>query len=153
MRELARNPLLLATVGGLAANLSGLRLPELIENTLLRLGSASLVLGLLSAGAGLKLGIFAQGNPAARKRTLMLAGWFIAVKLAAMPLVALVLVRVLELPPVPAQIVVAYAALPTAPAAYILASRMGGDGAFVAMLISMTLIASALALPFWIALV
>jgi hypothetical protein len=83
----------------------------------------------------------------------MLAGWFIAVKLAAMPLVALVLVRVLELPPVPAQIVVAYAALPTAPAAYILASRMGGDGAFVAMLISMTLIASALALPFWIALV
>lgn len=153
MRELARNPLLLATVAGLAANLSGLRVPELIENTLLRLGSASLVLGLLSAGAGLKLGIFAQGDSAARKRTLTLAGWFIAVKLAAMPLVALVLVRVFELPPVPAQIAVAYAALPTAPAAYILASRMGGDGAFVAMLISMTLIASALALPFWIALV
>lgn len=152
-RELARNPLLLATVAGLLANLSGLRLPEFAENTLLRLGSTSLVLGLLSAGAGLKLGVFSQDDPAARARTIRLAGWFIAVKLAAMPLVALLLARSLELAPLPAQIVVAYAALPTAPAAYILASRMGGDGAFVALLVSATLIASALALPFWISLV
>jgi predicted permease len=152
-KELARNPLLLATMAGLIANLLGVRLPELAENTLLRLGSASLVLGLLSAGAGLRMGAFAERDPAVRARTLKLAGWFIAVKLAAMPLVALGLSQLLKLPPVPAQIVVAYAALPTAPAAYILASRMGGDGAFVAMLVSATLIASAFALPFWIALV
>ena len=50
VKELARNPLLLATVGGLLFNMLGLRLPELAENTLLSLGSASLVLGLLSAG-------------------------------------------------------------------------------------------------------
>jgi predicted permease len=152
-KELARNPLLVATMAGLIANLLGVRLPELAENTLLRLGSASLVLGLLSAGAGLRMGAFAERDPAVRARTLKLAGWFIAVKLAAMPLVALGLSQLLKLPPVPAQIVVAYAALPTAPAAYILASRMGGDGAFVAMLVSATLIASAFALPFWIALV
>lgn len=153
IRELARNPLLLATVAGLIANLLGLRLPELADTTLRRLGSASLVLGLLSAGAGLKLGAFAATDAVARARTLKLAAWFVAVKLAAMPLVALMLTRVLEFAPVPAQIAVAYAALPTAPAAYILASRMGGDGAFVAMLVSLTLIASAVALPFWIALV
>ena len=135
------------------ANLLGLRLPDLADTTLKRLGSASLVLGLLSAGAGLKLGAFTATDPVARARTFKLAGWFVAVKLAAMPLVALMLTRVLELAPVPAQIAVAYAALPTAPAAYILASRMGGDGAFVAMLVSLTLIASAVALPFWIALV
>ena len=87
------------------------------------------------------------------RSTLTLAAWFLAVKLIAMPLVAFTLTQLLALPPVPAQIAVAYAALPTAPAAYILASRMGGDGAFVAMLVSATLIASALALPFWIALV
>ena len=69
-----------------------------------------------------------------------------------MPAIALLLARWLDLPPLSAQIVVAYAALPTAPASYILASRMGGDGAFVALLVSATLIASALALPFWIAL-
>ena len=153
VKELARNPLLLATVGGLLFNLLGLRLPELAENTLLRLGSASLVLGLLSAGAGLRLGALAERDAAVRARTLTLAAWFLAVKLIAMPLVAFTLTHLLALPPVPAQIAVAYAALPTAPAAYILASRMGGDGAFVAMLVSATLIASALALPFWIALV
>ena len=153
VKELARNPLLLATVGGLLFNLLGLRLPELAENTLLRLGSASLVLGLLSAGAGLRLGALAERDAAVRARTLTLAAWFLAVKLIAMPLVAFTLTQLLALPPVPAQIAVAYAALPTAPAAYILASRMGGDGAFVAMLVSATLIASALALPFWIALV
>ena len=153
VKELARNPLLLATVGGLLFNLLGLRLPELAENTLLRLGSASLVLGLLSAGAGLRLGALAERDAAVRARTLTLAAWFLAVKLIAMPLVAFTLTHLLALPPMPAQIAVAYAALPTAPAAYILASRMGGDGAFVAMLVSATLIASALALPFWIALV
>lgn len=151
-RELVRNPLLVATVAGLAANLLGLRLPSLAATTFERLGSASLVLGLLSAGAGLRLGAFTSADRRAQSKTLTLATWFVAVKLAAMPAVALLLARWLDLPPLSAQIVVAYAALPTAPASYILASRMGGDGAFVALLVSATLIASALALPFWIAL-
>ena len=63
-----------------------------------------------------------------------------------MPLAALVLVRWMDLNPVAAAIVVAYAALPTAPSAYILASRMGGDGPLVAALISLSLIGSAFAL-------
>ena len=151
-RELVRNPLLVATVAGLAANLLGLRLPSLAATTFERLGSASLVLGLLSAGAGLRLGAFTSADRRAQSKTLTLATWFVAVKLAAMPAIALLLARWLDLPPLSAQIVVAYAALPTAPASYILASRMGGDGAFVALLVSATLIASALALPFWIAL-
>jgi predicted permease len=50
----------------------------------------------------------------------------------------------------PQAIVVLYTSMPTAPAAYILASRMGGDGPFVAALVSLSLIGSAIALPFWL---
>jgi malonate transporter len=151
MRELIRNPLLVATVAGLIANLAGIRLPGLLATSLDRLGSASLVLGLLSVGAGLKLGQSAAIDPGLRASALRLIAWFSSVKLFAMPLFALALVRVFELDPMPAQIVVVYAALPTAPAAYVLATRMGGDGALVAALISVSLVGSAFTIPFWLA--
>ncbi|MFN5167175.1 MAG: AEC family transporter, partial [Pseudomonadota bacterium] len=44
LRELVRNPLILATVGGLLFNLLGLRLPELAATTLARIGAAALPL-------------------------------------------------------------------------------------------------------------
>jgi predicted permease len=150
--ELAKNPLLVATLAGLLANMAGLPLPGLAVTTLERLGAASLALGLLSVGAGLRLGAIATGDPNSRASAVKLTVWITAVKLVAMPLAALLLVRWMNLGPIAAAIVVAYAALPTAPSAYILASRMGGDGPLVAALISISLIGSALALPFWLAL-
>jgi predicted permease len=150
--ELVRNPLLVATVAGLACNLSGLSLPDLAQTSLQRLGSASLVLGLLSVGAGLRFGESVSQDPARRASARKLIVWISLVKLAAMPLAALVLVRLLSLEPLPAQIVLAFAALPTAPASYILASRMGGDGALVAVIISVSLAGAAISLPLWLAL-
>ena len=55
-RELIRNPLILATVSGLLANLSGLQVPSWTEPTLQRIGAASLALGLMAAGAGMHFG-------------------------------------------------------------------------------------------------
>jgi len=49
-RELARNPLILATASGLCANLLGLQLPDDMTPTLTRLGQAAIALGLLAAG-------------------------------------------------------------------------------------------------------
>jgi predicted permease len=45
-----------------------------------------------------------------------------------------------------------FAAMPTAPAAYVLANRMGGDGRFVAFLITVSTLGSVLALPVWLGL-
>jgi predicted permease len=45
---------------------------------------------------------------------------------------------------------VMFCALPTSPASYVLASRMGGDGVYVAQLITLSLLVSTLTLPFWI---
>ena len=62
----------------------------------------------------------------------------------------LVLVIVQGLPAGQQAVIVAFAAMPTASAAYILANRMGGDGAYVAKLITVSLLVSMFALPFWL---
>jgi malonate transporter len=43
--------------------------------------------------------------------------------------------------------------LPTASSAYVLAARMGGDGPFVAWLVSAGTVVSAVTLPLWLLLV
>lgn len=142
-REVLRNPLILATVGGLAANLAGLTLPEPVAATLTRLGQASLALGLLLVGAGLRL---RSGSPALP----VLSVWITATKLVAMPLVALLAGRALGLAPLPMTIAVMFAAMPTASASYVLANRMGGDGPFVARLITASMLGALIGLPFWL---
>lgn len=151
-RELARNPLILATLAGLAGNLAGLTLPEAVHATITRLGSASLALGLLAAGAGLRIERSQDDTAQARSSAWRLAVWFTSVKLVVMPATALALSIVFELAALAQQVVVMYAAMPTAPAAYILASRMRGDAPFVAMLVTVSMLASIVALPFWISL-
>jgi predicted permease len=144
LRELLRNPLIIATVSGLAANALGLQLPQFASQALGRLGQASLALGLICVGAGLSLA------GAATHRLLL--GWFSAAKLLFFPLVALLLARVLRLPAEQAQIALVFAALPTATSAYVLATRMGFDGAPVSFLITAQTAASMLTLPMWVAL-
>lgn len=151
-RELARNPLILATLLGLTLNLSGGSLPAIAVATVERLGAASLALGLLAAGAGLRLEHLSATGPALRTSALRLTIWFTAVKLVAMPSLGLLLGTLVGLDGTARAIVVVYTSMPTAPAAFILASRMGGDGPFVAWLVSVSLIGSAFALPLWLSL-
>ena len=49
------------------------------------------------------------------------------------------------------QLVVMFAALPTASSAYVLAVRMGGNGPFVAFVISAGTLISMATLPLWLA--
>ena len=140
--EMVRNPLIIATVGGLTLNLLGLHLPEFALATFQRLGAASIALGLIAVGAGLRL-----GGPVVDKPML---AWLLAVKLLAAPLVVWLFVTRYGLPPLQREIAVLFAALPTASSAYILAVRMGGDGAIVAFLISAGTVLSVVTLPVWI---
>ena len=140
--EMLRNPLIIATVGGLVVNVAGIGLPEFAIATLQRLGAASIALGLIAVGAGLRLSGTIVDRP--------MLGWLIFVKLVAAPAVVFVLVTWLELPPLQREIAVLFAALPSASSAYILAVRMGGNGAIVAFLISASTVLSVLTLPLWI---
>jgi predicted permease len=143
--ELARNPLIIGTLAGLIVNACGLALPETLSLTLGRLGSASVALGLITVGAGLRM-------TGARTQRFVL-GWWLAVKLLALPAIALALAEYGQLAPLPRQILVMFGALPAASSAYILAVRMGGNGPLVAFLISTSTLISALTLPLWLALV
>jgi malonate transporter and related proteins len=143
--ELARNPLVLATAGGMAWNVVGLPLPALPARLLELLASAALPLGLLAVGAGLTFERRALPLPA--------LAWFHAVKLLAMPAIAFAAARALALSPLETQVAITQAAVPTATSAYILAARMNGRGAPVALIVSSGTLLAAVTMPLWLGLI
>ncbi|MCW2783391.1 MAG: transporter [Marmoricola sp.] len=142
-RELLRNPLIVATVAGLVANMCGLTFPEAVATTLQRIGNAALPLGLMAVGAGLIVGGL-RDSP-------RLAVGFLTIRHAVLPLAALALCSLLDLPPTERAMVVAFAALPTASSCYVLAARMGGNGPFVAGLVSLSTLLGMASVPIWLA--
>lgn len=142
LRELARNPLIVSTLAGLAANLAGLRLPEPAAITLQKIGLAALPLGLMAVGAGLRLG--------ALKDAPWLATGLLAIRHLVLPVVALVIGHALALPAPQRALLLAFAAMPTASSAYVLAVRMGGNGPFVAGLVTVSTLLGMMVLPLWL---
>lgn len=142
LRELAKNPLLIATASGMAFNLLGLPLPDIVGATLSRMSNAAIAAGLIAVGAGLRLSGLHQAKG--------MATYFLAVKLLALPAIGYLLGRWADLPPLQLQIAVAFCALPTASSAYVLAARMGGKGPFVAFLISAGTVLSVVTMPLWL---
>lgn len=143
-REIATNPLVLASVLGILWGALRLPLPELAQSMLARLGAAALVIGLLAVGAAL--------SPRVPRDAFGFVLFVLAVKLAAVPAVAFAVGRALDLPVEVFRVALVFAALPTAPAAYILAVRLGGDGRTAAALVTLSVLASLATLPAWLAL-
>ncbi|MET0541936.1 MAG: AEC family transporter [Variovorax sp.] len=140
LRELLRNPLIIATVSGLLANMLGFIVPVWLEPTLTRIGAASLALGLMAAGAGMQFATLARGK--------VLAISVLSIRHLLLPLVAFGLVRLLRLEPTQATVLMAFSAVPTASSAYVLAARMGYNGPFVAGLVTLSTVLGVLSLPF-----
>jgi malonate transporter len=140
VRELLRNPLILATASGLAANLMGFAIPHWLEPTVNRIGAASIALGLMAAGAGMRFG------PLARAK--VLAVCILGIRHCVLPLLALGMSHALGLSPLYTTVLLAFSALPTASSCYVLASRMGYDGALTASLVSLSTLLAMLSLPF-----
>ena len=143
LRELSRNPLIIATASGLAWSAAGLSLPALADTTLSRVGGAALPLGLMAVGAGLQFGALREAP--------WLAAALMAIRHAALPLLAIVLVRAQGMPVGQQAVVVAFAAMPTASSAYVLAVRMGGHGGFTAGLVTLSTLIGMASLPLWLA--
>lgn len=142
LKEILLNPLILSTASGIVFSLAGLHLPTTFDATLGLLAQASLPLGLIAVGAGLRL----QGlhnYPG----TL----WYgVAIKLLVLPGIAWGLAKTFGLSGVYFNIAVLMAALPVSTVAYVLAKRMGGDGETIAAQIMLSTLLSALTLPLWL---
>ena len=140
LRELVRNPLIIATATGLVANLLGFSMPVWLEPTVTRIGAAALALGLMAAGAGMQLGQLSQA------KTLAVA--LLTIRHLLMPLIAWGLARAFGLSPAQTTMLLAFSALPTASSAYVLAARMGYNGGYVAGLVTLSTILGVMSLSF-----
>lgn len=137
---LLRNPLIIATASGLAANLLGFQIPGWLEPTVTRIGAASLALGLMAAGAGMQFGSLARGKA--------LAVSVLAIRHLILPAIALVLARLFRLDAGQTLVLLTFSAMPTASSCYVLAAKMGYNGPYVAALVTLSTLLASVSLPF-----
>ena len=139
VREMVRNPLILATASAMVANLMGLTIPHWLEPSVTRIGAASIALGLMAAGAGMQFGALA------RAKTLAVS--LLSIRHLLLPIAAFGLTRLFALNTDETLVLLAFSALPTASSCYVLAARMGYDGAYVAGLVTLSTLLGMLSLP------
>jgi predicted permease len=94
----------------------------------------------MAAGAGMQFGALGRAKS--------LAVTLLTIRHLLLPLAAFGLARLFGLDPVQTTVLLAFSALPTAPSAYVLAARMGYDGAYVAGLVTLSTLLGMLSLPF-----
>lgn len=140
VRALVRNPLIIATVTGLVANLAAFRIPSWLEPGVARIGASSIALGLMTAGAGLQVGSLAANKA--------LTVGLLAIRHLLLPLVAWALGRAFALDAVQTTVLLTFSAMPAASSAYVLAVRMGYNGPYVAGLITLSTLLGMVSLPF-----
>lgn len=140
LRELVRNPLIVATVSGLVANLLGFRIPDWLNPAVSRISAASLALGLMAAGAGMQFGLLTRSK--------LLSVAVLSIRHLMQPLIALAMALLFRLDPVQTTVLLAFSALPTASTCYVLAARMGYNGPYVAGLVTLSTVLGVVSLPF-----
>ncbi|MCB1741252.1 MAG: AEC family transporter [Gammaproteobacteria bacterium] len=145
VRDLSRNPLLIAVLLGVAMNLSGSGPLPVIHDMCQILGNAALPVVLLCVGANIRVKEMAAG---VLPLSLSMLG-----KLLIFPLAMWLLARQLELPAAVVQVAMIYAAVPVAPGAYTLSRQLGGDAPLMAGMITVQTALSFLTLPFTLMLV
>lgn len=145
IKSIVTNPLVLATASAVCLNLLGFQLPEVLDNTLSKLGQGSIPLGLICIGAALKLREGTANAP--------LVAWMTTARLVFMPIFAIIIALIMGFSVLETQMFVIFAAIPTAPAAYVLTVRMGGDARLVANIISVQTLCCVLTIPLWLFLI
>jgi len=139
LAHVAKNPLIIACVGGLLMNVAGIGLPPFVGPLLDILGRAALPIGLLAVGAGLDL---AAIRPAGRA-----VAAAASLKLLVLPVLTFVLCRGFGVEGTTAAVAVLYASMPNSATAYVMARQMGGDTAMLAGSITATTLAAAITIP------
>jgi malonate transporter and related proteins len=140
--EVFRNPLVLASLVGMIANLSGLAhfMGQALDAINL-LGRAAMPIALVSVGAALSFGTLTKAP------VLLTLG--VLSKLLVAPAQMLLVGYLFDLPPMLIAVCVGVASMPSAPASYVLAREMGGDTGLMAGIVTTTTLLALLTIPFW----
>jgi predicted permease len=122
--RIASNPMIIATIVGICVNLSGIRIYQPLMATVELLSQASLSLGLLTVGAGLRV------HDALKPTKGVLSA--VVLKLVVFPVLAIGVGLAVGLTGTNLALLALSAAVPTAMNGYVLAKQMGGDAEFYA---------------------
>ena len=125
---LIKNPLIIASILGLAVNLIQLDIPDFASDTLSVFGRAALPLAILAVGAGLKLKSLKRFSASLIVPSI--------IKLLVSPLIMSALCLIFINDNQIVKLLIVFACVPTASAAYILARKLGGDAPLMASLIT-----------------
>jgi malonate transporter len=139
LKNLLKNPLILACLLGIALNISGLGVPAMAHSVASLLGSMALPLGLLAVGAGLNLSTLRTGQVGIWVSSL--------VKLALFPLLIFGLSKAVGFSDEMIALFTIFAAVPTASSGYILARQLGGDTEQMAAIITGQTLISFVTMP------
>ncbi len=139
---IAKNPLIVASVAGLLANLSGLRLPDCLENPISQLGASASPVALLLLGAQ-----FEFQDVRLHRRNLAICT---ALRLLVYPGAALSLAALSGLRGPEFAALISMFATPTAVSSFSMAAQMGGDPELAASAVTVTTLLSAATMFFWI---
>lgn len=139
---IAKNPLIVASVAGLLANLSGLRLPDCLENPISQLGASASPVALLLLGAQ-----FEFQDVRLHRRNLAICT---ALRLLVYPGAALSLAALSGLRGPEFAALISMFATPTAVSSFSMAAQMGGDPDLAASAVTVTTMLSAATMFFWI---
>lgn len=134
-----KNPLIIACFLGVLINISPFGLPFGSEQLFKLLAAASLPLGLICIGAALQ-----TSTLKVELKPLILNSFG---RLAIMPIVALLIGRGFELPPMESVLLIIFFAIPTAPNAYILSKQLNGNSELMAGIITLQTILAIFTLP------
>ncbi len=144
LKAVVKNPLIIATVAGLIVNVSGVTVPGVVHGFFKNLGNASLAMGLLCIGAGLRMNDF--------KKHIALISVSCLDRLVAVPLIAWAVSTIMGLSPVETGVAMVFAALPTAQSCYVMTASMRGNATAVANVTTAQTLFAMASIPAWIAL-
>jgi predicted permease len=139
VKQLIKNPIIVACTLGMFANASGLGVPLFINETLELASRGALPLGLLAVGAGLSFGGLIR-NP-----LLLLGSNFL--KLILMPVLTAWLCWCFDVDPVASGVAILFAALPTSASSYIMSRQFGGNHELMAAILTSQVIMAIATIP------
>ena len=139
VKQLIKNPIIIACALGMFANASGLGVPIFINETLELASRGALPLGLLAVGAGLSFGGLIR-NP-----LLLLGSNFL--KLILMPVLTAWLCWCFDVDPVASGVAILFAALPSSASSYIMSRQFGGNHELMAAILTSQVIMAIATIP------
>ncbi len=127
---LVKNPLIIATTAGILLMLFKVKLPDMIDTTLLNIGDIASPFALFMLGARFD---FSQLKRIGKQLWIVCAGRLLIIPIIVMPIAIVLGYRSVEL----AAIMAIFCA-PTAASSYVMAEKMGGDGDLASAIVVFT---------------